>query len=220
MAARGLTDLRSKRYPKARAIFVTADAGGSNGYRTRGWKAALQRLADDLRLVIHVSHFPPGTSKWNKIEHRLFSFITLNWRGRPLTSYEVVVALIGATTTGTGLRVTAELDTAKYPVGVAVSKRQLAALNIERMPFHGEWNYVIRPRSEQQVADAEAHSQPPRKLSHAETNAKWKEVLRQQLQSGLNAKAFCNQHGIFYATFARARIRLVGKIRKLRASTE
>jgi len=138
----------SKRYPKAREIFITADAGGSNGYRLHVWKAELQRLADKLRLSIHVSHFPPGTSKWNKIEHRLFSFITMNWRGRPLRCYETVVNLIGNTTTITGLVVRARLDRRRYATGKKVSAKDLRSLNIERDAFHGDWNYVIRPRTE------------------------------------------------------------------------
>ncbi len=137
----------AKRYPDARELFVTADAGGSNGHRSRVWKAELQRLADVTGLAIHVSHFPPGTSKWNKIEHRLFSFITLNWRGRPLETFETVVQLIGATTTRKGLVVRAKLDKRKYPTGVKVSKREMESLNIERNSFHGDWNYTVRPRS-------------------------------------------------------------------------
>jgi Rhodopirellula transposase DDE domain len=138
----------SKRYPEAREIFITADAGGSNGYRARVWKAELQRLADKLDLAIHVSHFPPGTSKWNKIEHRLFSFITMNWRGRPLRSYETVVNLIGNTTNRGGLVVRARLDRRNFPTGKKVSEKEMRALNIERDEFHGDWNYVIRPRKE------------------------------------------------------------------------
>ena len=139
--------LGQKRYPEARELYITADAGGSNGYRLHGWKAELQRLADKLKLAIHVSHFPPGTSKWNKIEHRLFSFITMNWRGRPLRSYETVVSLIGNTTTVSGLVVRAQLDRRKYPTGVKIAAKDLRALDIERDVFHGDWNYVIRPRN-------------------------------------------------------------------------
>ncbi len=137
----------SKRYPEARELFITADAGGSNGYRLHLWKAELQRLADKLRLSIRVSHFPPGTSKWNKVEHRLFSFITMNWRGRPLRTYETVVNLIGNTTTRAGLVVRASVDRRSYPTGKRVSAKDISELNIERDPFHGDWNYVIRPRS-------------------------------------------------------------------------
>jgi len=137
----------SKRYSDARELFITADAGGSNGYRSHVWKAELQRLADKLGLSIHVSHFPPGTSKWNKVEHRLFSFITMNWRGRPLRSYETIVSLIGNTTTYNGLVVSARLDRRRYPIGKRVSPKKLRALKIERHAFHGDWNYVIRPRT-------------------------------------------------------------------------
>jgi hypothetical protein len=137
----------SKRYPDARDLFITADAGGSNGYRAHAWKAELQHLADKLDLSIHVSHFPPGTSKWNKIEHRLFSFITINWRGKPLRTFRTVVSLIGNTTTRAGLIVHAALDQRKYPTGKKVSKKEMSELNIERDNFHGDWNYVIRPHA-------------------------------------------------------------------------
>ena len=138
----------SKRYPHATELFITADAGGSNGYRSHVWKAELRRVADELDMPIHVSHFPPGTSKWNKIEHRLFSFITMNWRGRPLRTFETVVSLIGNTTTRAGLVVRATLDQRKYPIGRRVSPKELLALKIERDSFHGDWNYVIHPRTE------------------------------------------------------------------------
>jgi hypothetical protein len=136
----------SARYPDARELFITADAGGSNGYRARLWKAELQRFADKFDLSIHVSHFPPGTSKWNKIEHRMFSFITMNWRGRPLRSYEVVVNLIGNTTNRGGLIVEAQLDRRRYPTGRKVSEKEFLALKVERDAFHGDWNYVIHSR--------------------------------------------------------------------------
>ena len=139
-----------KRYPKATELSVTADAGGSNGYRSRVWKVELQRLADKLNLAIHVSHFPPGTSKWNKIEHRLFSFITMNWRGRPLRTYETVINLIGNTTNAGGLVVQAKLDRRRYPTGKKVTDQQLRGLNIERDTFHGDWNYTLRPQSRPQ----------------------------------------------------------------------
>ena len=135
-----------QRYPKARELFITADAGGSNSYRSHVWKHQLQRIADKLRLVIHVSHFPPGTSKWNKVEHRLFSFISINWRGRPLRTYETVINLISNTTNRGGLVVRARLDRRRYPVGKKVSAADLKASNIEPDSFHGDWNYVIRPR--------------------------------------------------------------------------
>jgi Rhodopirellula transposase DDE domain len=134
------------RFPRAAGILITADGGGSNGVRTRLWKVALQVLADELGLALSVCHFPPGTSKWNKIEHRLFCHITQNWRGRPLVSREAIVSLIGKTTTGAGLRVEAELDTNDYPTGIKVTDEELAALNLKRAAFHGEWNYTISPR--------------------------------------------------------------------------
>jgi hypothetical protein len=137
-----------QRYPHARELFITADAGGSNSYRSNVWKHELQRLADKLNLAIHVSHFPPGTSKWNKVEHRLFSFISINWRGRPLRSYETVINLISNTTNRGGLVVRARLDRRRYPTGKKVSKKELQAINIERDRFHGDWNYVIRPRDQ------------------------------------------------------------------------
>src|SRR5450432_1682159 len=132
-------------YPNATRLLITADAGGSNGYRTRTWKAALADLAVDTGLQITVCHFPPGTSKWNKIEHRLFSHITMNWRGRPLSSHDVIVAAISATTTGTGLRVRAELDTGNYPPGAKISDEQMARLPLRRHDWHGDWNYTLRP---------------------------------------------------------------------------
>lgn len=132
-------------YPAAKELLIMADGGGSNGSRVRLWKLELQRLADELGLSIRVSHFPPGTSKWNKIEHRLFSHISLNWRGQPLVSHEVIVNLIAATTTRKGLKVCAELDPTLYPKGVKVSDEAFAAIRLSRDDFHGEWNYVISP---------------------------------------------------------------------------
>jgi hypothetical protein len=137
----------SKRYPTAREVFITADAGGSNGYRSHVWKYELQRVADKLDLAIHVSHFPPGTSKWNKIEHRLFSFISINWRGRALRTYETIVSLISNTTNRGGLVVRARLDRRRYPIGRKVTPKELRALRIERHDFQGDWNYVVRPRT-------------------------------------------------------------------------
>jgi hypothetical protein len=138
----------AKRYAGVDQIFITADAGGSNGYRSHLWKLELQRLADKLDMSIHVSHFPPGTSKWNKIEHRLFSFISINWRGRPLRTYETIISLIGNTTNGGGLVVRARLDRRRYPTGKRVTPKQLQELKIQRDDFHGDWNYVIHPRKE------------------------------------------------------------------------
>lgn len=134
------------RYPQAKHLLVTADCGGSNGYRVRLWKVALQALADEAGLTVSVCHFPPGTSKWNKIEHRMFCHISLNWRGKPLTSHEVVVNLIGNTTTREGLSIHAELDTNKYPKGKKISDHEVKNINIKRARFHGEWNYKIAPK--------------------------------------------------------------------------
>jgi len=133
------------RYPGATELLVTADGGGSNGARVRLWKVALQRLADLTGLRISVCHVPPGTSQWNKIEHRMFSHISMNWRGKPLISHEVIVNLIAATTTRTGLRIAAEIDTHVYPKGIQVTDEELEKIHIERADFHGEWNYTIRP---------------------------------------------------------------------------
>lgn len=133
-------------YPEAKTLLITADGGGSNGSRVRLWKLELQRLASETGLRIAVCHFPPGTSKWNKIEHRLFSFISQNWRGRPLVSHEVVVNLIAATTTETGLKVTCELDRNSYPSGIKVSKEDMEGIRLRKCKFHGEWNYTILPR--------------------------------------------------------------------------
>jgi hypothetical protein len=134
-------------YPEAKSVLITADGGGSNGWRLRLWKLELQKLADQTALDISVSHFPPGTSKWNKIEHRLFSFISSNWRGEPLRDYETIVNLIAATTTAKGLKVTCRLDRRKYPIGREVSNAQMKGINLERNKFHGEWNYRIRPNA-------------------------------------------------------------------------
>ena len=133
-------------YPQATKLLIMADGGGSNGIRTRLWKTELQRLADETGLCLAVSHLPPGTSTWNKIEHRMFAYITQNWRGRPLVSHEVIVNLIGNTTTQTGLHIRAALDTNPYPTGKKVTDEALAAVHIERETFHGEWNYTIVPR--------------------------------------------------------------------------
>ncbi|MCZ7662705.1 MAG: ISAzo13 family transposase [Thermoleophilia bacterium] len=134
-----------ERYPDAHRLLITADCGGSNGYRLRLWKVELQKLANETGLTIGVSHLPPGTSKWNRIEHRLFSFITQNWRGKPLISHEVIVNLIAATVTRSGLRVRCELDQNTYEKGIKVPDEELAAVNLKRDAFHGEWNYAIAP---------------------------------------------------------------------------
>jgi len=139
-------EMGAARFPRARKLMITADGGGSNSSRNRLWKVALQELADELGISLHVCHFPPGTSKWNKIEHRLFCFITKNWRGRPLTSLQTIVELIGHTTTDTGLTVRAALDDTEYETGTKISDEQLAQVNLKRSEFHGDWNYTIRPR--------------------------------------------------------------------------
>ncbi len=139
-------NLGKQRYRKARMLQITADCGGGNGNRTRLWKTELQKLADDTRLEISVCHFPPGTSKWNKIEHRLWCLIANNWRGRPLVSHEVIINSIAATTSQTGLEVYAQLDTRDYPKGIEVSDTELAAVNLQGDQFHPEWNYTIKPR--------------------------------------------------------------------------
>ena len=133
------------RYPNATRLMIAADAGGSNSYRSRAWKAELAALAATIGLVITVCHMPPGTSKWNKIEHRLFSFISINWRGRPLTTHRTVVELIAATTTRAGLKVQADLDTRAFPLGQKVTDAELAAINLQRHDWHGDWNYTINP---------------------------------------------------------------------------
>ena len=138
--------LGKARYPAATTLTITADSGGANGSRRRLWKVELQKLADELGLAIRVCHFPPGTSKWNKIEHRLFSFVSLNWRGRPLSSLEVIIDLIASTTTSTGLTVYARLDPEQYEKGIEVGDAELAAVNIAREDFQPDWNYTINPR--------------------------------------------------------------------------
>ncbi len=136
-------------YSQTRDLLVTADGGGSNGSRLRLWKLELQKLADETDLAITVCHFPPGTSKWNKIEHRLFSFISSNWRGEPLRDYETIVQLIARTTTVKGLKVTCRLDRRKYPTGRKVTDEEMKRVNLERCKFQGNWNYTIRPQSTQ-----------------------------------------------------------------------
>jgi len=139
-------NMGSKVYPKAKELLVTADGGGSNGSRLRLWKVAIQELADAIGMKIKVCHFPPGTSKWNKIEHRMFCHITENWRGRPLRSLGVIVNLIGSTRTEAGLMIKAELDDRPYGIGIKVSDEQLAAVRIKKDDFHGEWNYTNSPK--------------------------------------------------------------------------
>jgi hypothetical protein len=134
-------------YPNARWLLITADSGGSNGARTRLWKQQLQELANEVQLAITVAHYPPATSKWNKIEHHLFSYISINWRAKPLTSLEAIIELISHTTTTAGLQVTAVKDSHTYPTGIKVSDAEMDALTLSRDPFHGEWNYTIRPQA-------------------------------------------------------------------------
>ena len=134
-------------YPQARRLLITADGGGSNGDRLRQWKVRLQALADEAQIIIRVCHFPPGTSKWNKVEHRLFSFISSTWRGEPLRDYKTIVQLIATTTTAKGLRVTCRLDRRRYPVGHKVSDAEIATVRWWPNAFHGEWNYAITPHS-------------------------------------------------------------------------
>jgi DDE family transposase len=138
--------MRRARYPDVSRLLITADCGGSNGARVRLWKRELQALAYELSLAIIVCHLPPGTSKWNKIAHKLFSFISQNWRGKPLLSYQAIVQLIAATTTRTGLNVKCEIDHARYPAGVQVTDAEMAAINFTPHEFHGEWNYSIAPK--------------------------------------------------------------------------
>jgi len=140
-------EMGQRRFPKASELLITADGGGSNGHRCRLWKVSLQELADDLGLTLIICHFPPGTSKWNKIEHRLFSFITSNWRGRPLVSHQTIVNLIASTTTRKGLIVKAALDTNQYETKIKVTDEQLERLRLQRHKFHGDWNYTLSPRS-------------------------------------------------------------------------
>ncbi len=138
--------LGRRAYPQATSLLITADAGGSNGSRSRLWKWELQQMADETGLVIRVCHFPPGTSKWNKIEHRMFSFITMNWRGKPLTSLSVIVDLIAATKTDKGLRIRCELDKGQYPKGQEVTKEQMDSMRLRKEKLHGDWNYALHPR--------------------------------------------------------------------------
>jgi Rhodopirellula transposase DDE domain len=142
--------LGSQAYPYATELLITADGGGSNGSRSRLGKVALQRLAEDIGVRMAVCHFPPGTSKWNKIEHRMLSYISTNWRGRPLVSHEVIVNLIANTTTDKGLRIHAELDPQRYPTGSKVTDQELAHVRLKKAAFHGEWNYTIIPRASQE----------------------------------------------------------------------
>ena len=139
-------NMGKKRYPKSRNLLIFADSGGSNGYRSKLWKKEMQNFADNENFQITVCHFPPGTSKWNKIEHRLFSFISINWRGKPLLTYQTIINLIASTTTKAGLTVKVRLDKRNYKKGIEVSKKEMDAINLIKHNFHGEWNYTIKPR--------------------------------------------------------------------------
>ncbi|MCQ8836657.1 ISAzo13 family transposase, partial [Streptomyces malaysiensis] len=180
-------------YPTAGRLLISADAGGSNGYRTRTWKTELAQFAAESGLAITVCHLPPGTSKWNRIEHRLFSHITMNWRGRPLTSHEVIVQSIAATTTKTGLTVHAELDTGRYPTGIQVSDEDIDALPITRHHFHGDWNYTLRPQlPEEATTTNNAAGQAPANTSHQLTPHSLQDpeltgMTRQQLSDLIDA---------------------------------
>lgn len=209
-----------KLYPSAKELFVTADSGGSNAARSHVWKVNLQKLADRTRLTIHVSHFPPGTSKWNKIEHRLFSFISLNWRGRPLATYETIISLIASTTTSKGLAVRAELDTEKYPLRQRATEHTKRSLALERNAFHGEWNYSLRPRTKREQQQAAAEPPPRVIVTHAEKRETWMKLIGEQMKSGLNGRDFCRQRGLNYPNYDGARRRLVGKIRKSRCPAD
>jgi Rhodopirellula transposase DDE domain len=144
-------EMGSAMYPRAKELLITADGGGSNSARARLWKAELPRLADETGRRMAVSHLPPGTSTWNKIEHRMFCHITANWRGQPLLSREVIVSLIGSTRSSTGLRIQVALDAGQYPIGITVSAVEMEAIRIERSDFHGEWNYTILPHTHSRV---------------------------------------------------------------------
>jgi hypothetical protein len=180
-------------YPAATRLLITADAGGSNGYRTRAWKTELAAFAAETGLAITVCHLPPGTSKWNRIEHRLFSHITMNWRGGPLTSHEVIVQSIAATTTRTGLTVHAELDTDHYPTGVQISDEVIAALPITRHRFHGDWNYTLHPRPtpdttpNSSTASTPAQDKPHRLTPHSLQDPVLTGMTRHQLRELVDA---------------------------------
>jgi hypothetical protein len=180
-------------YPTAGRLLITADAGGSNGYRTRTWKTELARFAAEAGLSVTVCHLPPGTSKWNRIEHQLFSHITMNWRGRPLTSHEVIVESIAPTTTKTGLTVHAELDTNPYPTGIQVSDDEIAALPITRHRFHGDWNYTLHPKHLMDAAPVNSTSdqapatRPSRLTQQALQDPELTGMTRQQLSDLIEA---------------------------------
>jgi hypothetical protein len=198
-----------KRYPSAQRIFITADSGGSNSAVSRVWKMMLQDFADRSGLIIEVSHFPAGTSKWNKIEHRLFSYVTMNWRGRPLSTYETLLSLVRGTQTAKGLRVEAALDDGKYALGEKVSKHDFAGLALARHSFGSRWNYELKPRSAAQLQAA--RTPPPRPPRIQEI---WGAKVDEQIASGLSCAAFCRKHGLNYEAFISARRDLRGVLNK------
>jgi hypothetical protein len=209
----------SVRYPNARELFVTADGGGSNSYKSRVWKARLQAMADRYGLTIHVSHFPPGTSKWNKIEHRLFSFISINWRGRPLTNYASIVALIASTTTSKGLRVNAELDNSRYPLGAGVTEHEMRGLALSAGALRGAWNYALRPRTTEELAAA---NRAPPLIKKYQRREHWEKVMLDFTASGLSQRQYCIRNGISRAAFHSQKIKLRGRdpsTRKPRSSS-
>jgi hypothetical protein len=197
------------RYPDSERLFITADSGGSNSAVSRVWKMKLQEFADKYGLVIEVSHFPAGTSKWNKIEHRLFSHVTMNWRGRPLRTYETVLSLVRGTQTAKGLRVEAALDEGSYALAEGVSKHDFAGLALARHSFAGRWNYELKPRS---AAQLQAAREPaPRRPGLQE---KWGPKVEEHIASGLNCAAFCRKAGLNYEAFISARRDLRGVLNR------
>ena len=193
------------RYPDTRRLFITADSGGSNSAVSRVWKMKLQEFADKSGLIIEVSHFPAGTSKWNKIEHRLFSYVTMNWRGRPLCTYETLLSLVRGTQTAKGLRVEAALDRNAYAIGESVTNHDFAGLALARHAFGGKWNYELKPRSE---AERQAAREPaPRRPRLHEI---WETKVEEHIASGLSCAAFCRKKGLNYAAFISARHELRG----------
>ena len=207
----------SRAYPDAKELFITADAGGSNSYRFRSFKAELQRFADERRIVVHVSHFPPGTSKWNKIEHHLFSHISRNWRGEPLACYETIIGLISATKTTTGLVVGASLDQRAYPKGVTVTKKEFASLIIEGNEFHPEWNYTIRPReSPPTYPTVEEKRDDGVIYGRRRSRSWWLTMVEKQRASGLTEREFCERRGFKWETLRwwRAKLMRDGLLKK------
>jgi hypothetical protein len=197
------------KYPESERLFITADSGGSNSAVSRVWKMKLQEFADKSGLVIEVSHFPAGTSKWNKIEHRLFSYVTLNWRGRPLRTYETMLSLLRGTQTTKGLRVEATLDGGSYALSEGVSKRDFAGLALERHSFAGRWNYELKPRSPAQLQAAREPA--PRRPGKQEI---WGAKIEEQIASGMSCAAFCRKHALNYEAFISARRDLRGVLNR------